>query len=619
MTTPQRVIAVNLGMQTVGMAVFRPLGGGGLALRGFKLVELSPDPASEGARVAQIRLALEEIAAGLHLARGHVNFALPAQSVFTRFVKLPPVGESKVEQIIKFEAQQNVPFAIDEVVWDYQLVGPGGDRVEVVLVAIKADSLDDINGAVEGAGLRTHTVDVSPLALYNAYRYSYGEAEGCSLVIDIGARTTNLIFSEPGKLFTRSILIGGATLTANIAKDFDEPFPVAEERKRKSGFVGLGGTYAEPSDPEVARVSKVARNTMTRLHAEIARSISFYRSQQQGHPPDRVYLCGGGATLPYTREFFREKLGVPVEFFNPLRNVVVTAGVDAEEAGRSAHVLGELVGLALRAANECPVELNLRPASAIRAAAATRRRPFLALAAACVLLAIAGWWLYFLRAETVMAAVKQEIAPQVAELQRYDAKIKHATRGLQRAQTLAAPLLEAVEQRQFWPHLLEEINRCEPERGLWVTLMEPMAVARPVPAEEPAAGGPATMGRPRQSPAGRAPKSPPSPGHRPEAGGGRPGEGGGGAADAGEGVAGLRLKGFYLDNPRQAQVVDDFARELEKSPMVAKVATAVRGTPDGSNWAYDFELHLELVPAAAAAAPPPEAPRPGLRPQGGGR
>jgi hypothetical protein len=192
------------------------------------------------------------------------------------------------------------------VVWDYQLVDSGSPSdVEVVLVAIKSDLLDEVNGAVEGAGLRTTVVDVSPMALYNAYRYNYSDLSGSSLIIDIGARTTNLIFIEPKKVFSRSIPIGGTKITEAIAKDFNEPFGAAEERKRRDGFVSLGGAYAEPDDPEIARVSKMIRNTMTRLHAEISRSISFYKSQQHGAQPTRVFLCGGSAGLPYMREFFQ--------------------------------------------------------------------------------------------------------------------------------------------------------------------------------------------------------------------------------------------------------------------------------------------------------------------------
>ena len=182
------------------------------------------------------------------------------------------------------------------------------------------------------------------MALYNAFRYSYPEVGDCSLLLDIGARTTNILFIESGRIFLRSIPLGGSAITAAIAREFNESFAAAETRKKRDGFVGLGGAYAEPADPNVARVSKIARSTMTRLHAELMRSITHYRAQQQGNRPARIFLCGGGAGMPYMREFFHEKFQVPIEFFNPLQNVTVAESAPMQDVARSAHLLGELVG-----------------------------------------------------------------------------------------------------------------------------------------------------------------------------------------------------------------------------------------------------------------------------------
>ena len=188
----------------------------------------------------------------MQIPRRPVNYALPAQSVFARFVKLPALGQEKLDKIISFEAQQNVPFPLNEVVWDYQIVGGGlGEQIQVVLVAIKVDLIDDINAAVEGTGLETSIVDIAPMALYNAFRYSYPEVGDCSLLLDIGARTTNILFIESGRIFLRSIPLGGSAITAAIAREFNESFSAAETRKKRDGFVGLGGAYAEPADPNV--------------------------------------------------------------------------------------------------------------------------------------------------------------------------------------------------------------------------------------------------------------------------------------------------------------------------------------------------------------------------------
>ena len=173
MATPTRIISLNLGSQTIGLAEFRTQPHGGLVLQSYRLREVLIDPAGEGIRRPQIAAVVRELMDELQMKPGNVNYAVPGQSVFARFVKLPAVEEEKIEKIIAFEAQQNVPFPIDEVVWDYQLVGAGAEeQIQVVLVAIKSDLLDEINGGVEEAGLRTAVVDVATMALYNAFRYN---------------------------------------------------------------------------------------------------------------------------------------------------------------------------------------------------------------------------------------------------------------------------------------------------------------------------------------------------------------------------------------------------------------------------------------------------------------
>src|SRR5262245_22316004 len=386
-----RLITLNLGSQTIGLAEFRVVHGG-LVLVNYRLREVTLDPETGQRRDTRASFedsaaVLREVMREMQINRGQVNYAVPAQSVFARFVKLPALDAAKVDQIIAFEAQQNVPFPIDEVVWDYQLVGGGlGEQIQVVIVAIKRDLLDEINHAVEETGLQTRIVGMAAMGLYNAFRYSYPEIGECSLLLDIGARTTNILFIESGRIFLRSIPLGGGAITAAIAREFNESFTAAETRKKRDGFVGLDGGYPEPADPNIARVSRIARSTMTRLHAELMRSITHYRAQQQGTGPARIFLCGGGAGMANMREFFHEKFQVPIEFFNPLQNVTVAESGAMQDVARSAHLLGELVGLALRSATVCPMQLNLRPASVVRRHDLGKRSLFFFSAVACFLL-----------------------------------------------------------------------------------------------------------------------------------------------------------------------------------------------------------------------------------------
>ena len=336
MPLPTRLISLNLGSQTIGLAEFRTHAHGGLVLVDYRLREIPAELLNEETHHSQIATALREMMDELRIKHGRVNYAIAAQSAIARFVKLPLVDQEKIERVIGFEAQQNVPFPIDEVVWDYQLVGGGPDKlVEVVIVAVKAEYLETINAAVEESGLRADKIGLATMGLYNAFRYNYTNIPGCSLLVDIGARTTNVLFIEPGTIFSRTVSIGGSSITAAIAREFGESLAEAESRKRRDGFVSLGGAYAEPADADVARVSKIVRATMTRLHAELMRSISHYRAQQQGNRPDRIFLCGGSAGMPYMHEFFHEKLQVPIEFFNPLKNVTVSRSAQLPEVARS--------------------------------------------------------------------------------------------------------------------------------------------------------------------------------------------------------------------------------------------------------------------------------------------
>ena len=575
MATATRIFSLNLGSHTVGLAEFYPEPKGGLVLNGYRLREILADPANESARNAQIAGALREMMRELHIKGGPVNYATAAQSVFARFVKLPAVEEEKIERIISFEAQQNVPFPIDEVVWDYQLVGGGTDeQIQVVLVAIKADLLEAVNAAVESTGLRTAIVCVATMALYNAFRYNYSDLPGCSLLVDIGARTTNLLFIEPGKIFTRSIALGGASISSAIAKEFNEPIVAAEFRKKRDGFVSLGGAYAEPSDPEVARVSKLVRSTMTRLHAELMRSISHYRSQQQGSAPDRLFLCGGASSTLYMREFFQEKLHVPIEFFNPLRNVAVTGAVETAAVAKSAHLLGELVGLALRGATTCPMELNLRPESVVREHQLERRSPFFIMAAACFILGLLGWGAYYWRAARVEDQAATQIAEKVALLRQVESKMGEVRKQTAALDAVSVPLAAAIADRSFWIQIVEDLNARLPRENIWITDLVATSGGKPLGVSD------ARLLRTEAA----QPSPPP----------GRPG-----AAPAAPAIDGILVRGLYLFNPKQQEIVVDYFRNLLGSPFFvidpnnqAKVIKPT--TPNNTEWAFPYELHLDL-------------------------
>ena len=584
MPAPARLISLNLGSQTIGLAEFQAAHGA-LVLVNYRLRETPLDPETGQRRDAHLALAetgavLREMMREMQIHGGQVNYAVPSQSVFARFVKLPALDAAKVDKIIGFEAQQNVPFPIDEVVWDYQLVGGGLDeQIQVVIVAIKRDLLDEINNAVEETGLRTRIVSVASVGLYNAFRYSYPDIGDCSLLLDIGARTTNILFIEPGRFFLRSIPLGGSTITAGVAREFNESFAAAEERKKRDGFVGLGGAYAEPADPNIGRVSKIARSTMTRLHAELMRSVAHYRAQQQGNRPARIFLCGGGAGMPYMREFFHEKFQVPIEFFNPLQNVTVSESrlSGMPDVARSAHLLGEVVGLALRSATVCPVELNLRPAIVVRRHDLEKRRTSFIAAAACVLVALLGWSAYYTRAAQVAQQTAQTIRQKNDIMHRVEMRLDKLKKQITALDNTATPLIAAINDRNFWPQILDELNSHLPESDIWITELAATSGGNLLGVPEKRAAEIAST--PQPVPAGPTAK---------------------GATAGPKVIDGINVHGLYLYNTKQQEIVVDYLRNLAKSPLftidVKSPERFIKSNtvPNDTEWAFPYELQLTL-------------------------
>ena len=583
MPLPTRLISLNLGSQTIGLAEFRTHAHGGLVLVDYRLREIPAELPNEETHHSQIATALREMMDELRIKHGRVNYAIAAQSAFARFVKLPLVDQEKIERVIGFEAQQNVPFPIDEVVWDYQLVGGGPDKqVEVVIVAVKAEYLETINAAVEESGLRADKIGLATMGLYNAFRYNYTNIPGCSLLVDIGARTTNVLFIEPGKIFSRSVPIGGSSITAAIAREFDESFAEAESRKRRDGFVSLGGAYAEPADADVARVSKIVRATMTRLHAELMRSISHYRAQQQGNRPDRIFLCGGSAGMPYMREFFHEKLQVPIEFFNPHKNVTVSGSAQLPEVARSAHLLGELVGLALRSVTTCPMELTLLPASVVRRKELEKRRPFFIAATACFMLALLGWSAYYTQAAKVTRQSTEVLQQKNNTMRAAETRLDKLKKDVASLDSIATPLITAVNDRNFWPEILEELNSRLPEADIWITELAATSGGKVLGTAEKrtAEKAPTPVPAPEASPAGRSKTKTPS--------------------TSGPAIDGILVRGLYLYNPKQQEIVLDYFRNLAASPFFTidpKTPERViksNSVPNDTEWAFPYELQLTL-------------------------
>jgi type IV pilus assembly protein PilM len=455
MLNKKSFLVVDFGATNLKLAEFELTEAGGLSLRQYGFKSLGQDGLQESTREVAILKGLQEALSEKSYQSRNVNVCAPGYHTFSKFVKLPPVDTSKVTQIIQYEAQQNVPFPLEEVVWDYQILGaaPSGE-LEVLLVAIKSDVVESLFRTSEKAGLKLQLVDVSPAALCNAFRYNYGDLEGCTMLLDIGAKTSNLLFFEKGNVYSRGINIGSNAISQDFMKESKLGFDEAERLKIEEGFVSLGGAYEEPESPHQAAISKIARQVLTRLHIQVNQTIQFYRAQQGGSMPERLFLSGGATSMPYTAQFFSEKLNLPVEYFNPLRNLQIDEALPREELAKVAHSLGEAVGLGLRNLAHCPVELNLMPKSSLKRQEFNQKKPYLVASVFCIILMVFAFgWKYDRVAEEKQAAL-DKFKPTVDKLKAFDQRTRDSVTALKRIQGESESLFEWMEQRVYWSSLL---------------------------------------------------------------------------------------------------------------------------------------------------------------------
>jgi type IV pilus assembly protein PilM len=600
MAAAQKVVTVDLGTSTLKVGEFGVSRGGALTLLRFGVSELGLDPNKEEDRGPFITAALAKLFKEQGVRGREVQLSISGQSVFMRFVKLPPVAADQVEQVVAFEAQQNVPFPIDEVTWDYQMMPNrgSGTEAEAVIVAIKKDVLEAEVAAVEKAGVRIKHVDVAPFALLNAFRYSEAQNEECALILDMGARSTNLIFVEKSSFWIRNVPIAGNQISQSICNELQEPFMAAETLKKGKGFVSLGGVYADPDDIDAARISKLIRATMTRLHIDINRSIAYYRTTLGGSAPKRVFLTGGSSQLPYLDLFIADKLSLPVAFFNPLRNVNLGANVNTNHLQLNNCYTGELVGLALRRTGSCPAEVTLDAPTLAARADKKRKQPYFYAALVAWILIFVCLNLDYWRQIQLTKQTAQQLRDQLVSLKVTAPKIQKLSKQADALQQTIDLAIRLGAQRDAWPSILEAINDKIPE-GVWITQLMPAfdpkaAAAAPAPGRVSTPRPPGAGGVRRNNPFAS-----PAPIVRNEAGLD------GYSVPTNE-INVLVIKGLYHSNEKTPPVVDpnslrDFVESLSSLSIfdidpakATELLTYTTAQADPQSFAEKFSLHLPL-------------------------
>jgi type IV pilus assembly protein PilM len=265
--------------------------------------------------------------------------------IITKKVNVPRMSEADLSEQFYWEAEQYIPYSLEEVNLDFALLGDpesnSSGTMEVVMVAAKKDYVNSMKAVLEKAGLKVDVIDSQAFALGNVFEFSYGNmGTGICALIDFGAGTTKLTLVERDKTtFTRDLRQSGSQITQSIAEALGVSFDEAESIKL--------------NDPENAQITTVMRQFIYQTVEEVSRTLDFAVSQASGSNLLGVYVCGGGSRLPGLMEMLEEKLPVPVQPLNPIQNISGSGRKMSGAMIRELSYLGAVsVGLALRKKGE---------------------------------------------------------------------------------------------------------------------------------------------------------------------------------------------------------------------------------------------------------------------------
>ncbi|MFA6814883.1 MAG: type IV pilus assembly protein PilM [Lentisphaeria bacterium] len=480
MASSEKILAIDIGSTSIKLCEFEFDNSGIMKLNNFAYREYENE-LSESTRIGVVSGLLRQMLAETNIHTVRTLLSISGQSALIRFGKIPASGsydKKQIKQLAEFEARRNIPFAIDEVIWDYQLiVGNDPENVDVMSVVIKEDIVEQYTKAVQSVGLDPILVDVAPVACYNAAKGNDFGVDECVIILNIGGRSSNLIFIEGERFFARTIPIAGYSITQQIAKEFNIGLPEAEELKRHHGFVALGGAYAETGSETAINVSKIIRNVMARLHGEVSRSISIYRGQQKGHAPTKMYLTGGSSVLTYCDVFFSEKLSIPVKFFNPFSIVSFGENIDRVKLEEVAHMFSEVIGLALRYYTSCPVEISLLPASICRQQSLNKKKPFLIISMFVIVIMLGVMWQGLGKRIHMAEKLYSDPSGGLVELRKANEgnleKIQQFKGDMNYNISEYKNIDSLLLSRTKWPMIISELYRLKPDE-LWLTSIKPV-------------------------------------------------------------------------------------------------------------------------------------------------
>jgi len=288
--------------------------------------------------------AITNLARSLKPSTKYVATSISGHPVIIKKIITSVVDETELEESIRFEAEQYIPFDIEEVNIDYQILGvneANPEQMEVLLVAAKKSLINEYVEVIQDAGLEPVIVDIDSFALENAYEFNYSDEKmPVVALIDMGAGVININVVKEGKSsFSRDIFMGGNKLSEEIQRHLKVSEEEAEILKR-------GG---ESDQIDYEQLDKIVREISLTLAKEIQRSLDLYAASSEKEEVKKIYLTGGTSQILGFKELINERVGIPVEFLDPFREIKFNeAQFDPEYIKEIKPIAAVGVGLALR-------------------------------------------------------------------------------------------------------------------------------------------------------------------------------------------------------------------------------------------------------------------------------
>ena len=421
----------------------------------FKKILTTPDLDVDEA----IQVNLNEFIASHKLNKSTVLVSVPGNQAFARFAKLPPVEPKRIPAIVKFEAVQQIPFPIEEVEWDYQIFAEeDSPDVEVGIFAITQSRVSDILENYNDVQMRVDGLTLSPLAVYNALSYDLEIDEDAPgmIVMDIGAASTDVIIIEGGKLWLRTLPIGGNNFTEALVRSFKLSFPKAEKLKREART----SKYAR-------QIFQAMRPVFAELVQELQRSLGFYQSINRDAEIDQLVGIGSTFRLPGMTKFLRQQLQLEVIRPDGFKRVEMDAKKETEFSDHAINMM-TAYGLALQGLELEQVTANLMPKDVLKRRLWNAKQPAIAIAAGVMFAASATAMWTQRSAYSEYESTTGSTDSVVADAERVAGSLKNEWNQVREATNPSqqiANLEILLDYRTIWTCILDDLNEASKALG----------------------------------------------------------------------------------------------------------------------------------------------------------